>query len=186
MDTTQVSKGNILIAEPFLGDPNFERSVVLLCEHNAQGSFGFVLNQISHYTLKDVIDDDETYIDMPLYVGGPVEQNTLHFIHRLGDVIEDSIQISEGLYWGGNYEQLKTLLNIGKVQEKDIRFFVGYSGWAEGQLDQELSEKVWIVSKTEASFIFDTPAKEFWRSILRNMGGKHKMLSNYPIDPRLN
>lgn len=184
MDT--VAKGNILIAKPFLGDPNFERSVVILCEHNEQGSFGFVLNQLSSYTLQDIIEDEETYTQAPIYIGGPVEQNTLHFIHRLGDVIEDSQKVVDDLYWGGNYEQIKTLLNIGKIEEKDIRFFVGYSGWAAGQLDRELEEDAWVITTTEAAFIFDTPADKFWRSILRNMGGKHRILSNYPIDPRLN
>ena len=185
MNELKPSQGRLLIAEPFLGDPNFERSVVLVCEHNESGTFGFVLNQTTHLLLKDVIED-EIYAQIPLHIGGPVEQNTLHFVHRMGAVIEDSVQIGEGLYWGGDFEQLRSLLNMGTVTEQDVRFFIGYSGWGSGQLDGELTQNAWIVTETDADFIFDTPANQFWRGILRRMDGKYKALSNYPTDPRLN
>src|SRR6218665_3318782 len=98
-------KNKILIAEPFLGDPNFERSVVLLCEHNAEGSFGFVLNQESSLRLADVVEG--VYADFPLYIGGPVEQNTLHFIHRLGDMVDNTVEIGNGIYWSGDFESFR-------------------------------------------------------------------------------
>lgn len=186
MTKQQVNKGNLLIAEPFLGDPNFERSVILLCEHDEHSSLGFILNQTTELRFQDVMEDEETYTDMPLYIGGPVEQNTLHFIHRLNHLVEDSIEILDGLHWGGNYEQVKTLINIGKIQESDIRFFLGYSGWTGGQLAKELADNAWVVSQIDSKFIFDTAPKNLWRSVLRRMGGKHKIMSNYPIDPRLN
>ncbi|MFN3849231.1 MAG: YqgE/AlgH family protein [Spirosomataceae bacterium] len=178
------SKGKLLIAEPFLGDPNFERSVVLLCEHNENGSFGFVLNQQTNLKLEDVIDD--VYADFPLFLGGPVEQNTLHFIHRLGDIIDGTIDIGNGLFWTGDFDSVRSLLNIGKIKENDIRLFIGYSGWSEGQLESEMKRNSWIVSETDANFIFDTPTDQFWRSVLKRMGGEYKVLSNYPTDPRLN
>lgn len=178
------SKGKLLIAEPFLGDPNFERSVVLLCEHNENGSFGFVLNQQTNLKLEDVIDD--VYADFPLFLGGPVEQNTLHFIHRLGDIIDGTIDIGNGLFWTGDFDSVRSLLNIGKIKENDIRLFIGYSGWSEGQLEFEMKRNSWIVSETDANFIFDTPTDQFWRSVLKRMGGEYKVLSNYPTDPRLN
>jgi len=185
MDQKNIQKGNILIAEPFLGDDNFERSVVLLCEHNQEGSFGFVLNQATKMTLADVLED-VTSAEMPLYIGGPVEQNTLHFLHRLPDLLDHTVEVQEGLYWGGDFEQVTSLINMGKITENDIRFFLGYSGWGEGQLANELSENVWITTQAASAFIFETAADQFWRSILRNMGGRHKVLSNYPTDPRLN
>lgn len=183
-----LDKGYLLIAEPFLGDTNFERTVILLCEHDKNGSLGFILNQKTTFELKDVIEDVEENndINQPLFIGGPVQQNTLHFIHRLGTQIEDSVEISEGLYWGGNYEQITRLLTLGKIQAKDIRFFLGYSGWSQGQLENELTQNSWIMSEAETTFIFDTTPDQFWRSILKKMGGKHKALANYPIDPRLN
>jgi putative transcriptional regulator len=178
-------KGNLLIAEPFIGDPNFERTVVLLCEHNEEGSFGFVLNQICEFTLNQVLEEP-LYTDMPLSFGGPVAQNTLHFIHRLGNQIDDAQQITAGVYWGGDFEQIRTLLQIGKLTENDVRFFVGYSGWSSGQLLQEIKEKVWITTPADTTLLFDTESPELWRTILKRMGGRYKMLSNYPIDPRLN
>lgn len=179
-----LSKGKLLIAEPFIGDKNFERSVIILCEHNDRGSFGLVLNQKTELILDDVIDG--VYGDLPLYLGGPVEQNTLHFIHRLGDEIEGTIDIGNGLFWSGNFESVKTLINIGKIKDADIRLFIGYSGWASQQLENEMKQNSWIVSDSDVDLIFNTPSNEFWRAVLRRMGGEYKVLSNYPTDPRLN
>jgi putative transcriptional regulator len=184
MPAQKPAKGKLLIAEPFLGDPNFERSVVFLCEHNERGTFGLVLNQGTNLYLNDVLPDP-VVSNLPLYVGGPVEQNTLHFIHRLS-FLEDAVEISAGLFWSGDYEQIMSLLNIGKITEQDVRFFVGYSGWSAGQLEDELSKDAWIVSETDAAFIFETPAEQFWRAVLRRMGGEYRIKSHYPIDPRLN
>jgi putative transcriptional regulator len=185
----EIRKGQLLVSEPFLGDPNFERTVVLVCEHGDDGSFGFVLNKFTEVNLKDAleeINDLNASEDIKLYIGGPVEQNTLHFIHRLGDHIEGSILIAEGVWWGGNYEQIKTMLELNAISSQDIRFFIGYSGWGAGQLDSEVTEKAWIVADTVAEFIFLTPPDKLWREVLKNMGGKYKEISNYPIDPRLN
>lgn len=184
MSVEKIAKGKLLIAEPYLGDANFERSVVFLCEHNDNGSFGLVLNQTTSLTLNDVLQEPVA-TDLPLYVGGPVEQNTLHFLHRL-PFVEDKIEVSTDLYWSGDFEQIVSLLNIGKISERDIRFFIGYSGWSAGQLMQEIERNAWIVASTTPAFIFDTAPEQFWRQILRNMGGEYRVKSNYPTDPRLN
>ncbi len=176
--------GRLLIAEPFLGDPNFERSVILLCEHTDEGSFGLVMNQLSNLKLQDVIDD--IFMEFPVYVGGPVEYNTLHYVHRLGNLIPDSVELGNNLYWSGDFDAIKTMINIGKIKEDDIRFFLGYSGWGAGQLDSEMKKNSWVVSETEADIVFESSPKEFWRKVLRNMGGSYKVMSNYPTDPRLN
>jgi putative transcriptional regulator len=181
-----VTKGAILISEPFLKDPNFGRSVVLICEHETnQGSFGLILNQTSNLNLDDVLEEN-IYPDVPLFVGGPVHHNTLHYVHRRPDLIDGGIEIMEGVTWGGNFQQVKTLLNNGVLSPKDIRCFIGYSGWDENQLDNELKKDSWIVSQTTADFIFDTPTEHFWRTMLKEMGGSFKVLANYPSDPRLN
>ena len=179
-----ITNGSLLIAEPFLGDSNFERSVVLVCEHNHEGTFGLVLNQSSNVTLSDVLDD--VYPDFPLLVGGPVQQNTLHFIHSRPDLVDGSVRVMDGLYWSGNFEQVKRAVNVGTLNEQNARFFIGYSGWDAGQLATELKQNTWIVTRTDSTFVFDTPADKFWRSVLKQMGGKFKEFSNYPIDPRLN
>ncbi|MCU0443799.1 MAG: YqgE/AlgH family protein [Microscillaceae bacterium] len=185
MTNLKPSAGRLLIAEPFLGDPNFERSVVLMCEHDERGSFGLVLNQTTDFALKDVWDATP-YSDIPIYVGGPVQQNSLHFVHRIGHHIRHSIEIKKGLFWSGDFDQVIDMLNLGTIQEEDILFFAGYSGWSGGQLERELSENAWIVTEVEPNFLFDTPANQLWREILKRMGGEYKVKANYPIDPRLN
>lgn len=182
--SSTVTNGDLLIAEPFMGDTNFERSVVLVCEHNTLGTFGLVLNQLTDVHLSDVIED--IHPDLPLFVGGPVQQNTLHFIHRRPDLIDSSICIVDGLYWSGDFEQIKQAVNLGTLTDRDVRFFIGYSGWEEGQLDAELLQKAWIISRTKADFLFDTPTNEFWREVLKRMGGEYKSIAHYPLDPRLN
>lgn len=178
-------KGSLLISEPYLPDPNFERTVVYLCEHSEEGSFGFVLNKVSEVFLEDLLENIYDYKERVL-VGGPVEQNTLHFLHR-AEYLSGGIEISKGIFWGGNFEQLVSLINSGQIIKNDFRFFVGYSGWGEGQLDRELKEDSWIVAKNATpELIFDEDPEDLWREVLKKMGGRYNLYSNYPIDPRLN
>lgn len=180
-----VSKGTLLIAKPFLGDPNFERGVILMCEHNEQGSFGFVLNQTTDLYLGDVLEET-IYQDITLHLGGPVEKNTLHFIHRRPDLVNGGTEIMKDVYWGGDFNSVKTLLNLNTLKQEDVMFFIGYSGWSGGQLDDEIKQDSWIISSTTSDFLFSTPPGNFWREILRNMGGEYRSIAHYPIDPRLN
>jgi putative transcriptional regulator len=179
------TKGCILVSEPYLPDPNFERTIILLCEHNEEGSFGFVLNKPSHAKIADVMDSIKDF-DAQVYVGGPVQQDTLHYIHRL-HAIEDAVEIGEGIYWGGNFEQLNSLLDSRKLAAHDVKFFLGYSGWSEGQLEEELKANSWIVSgHVDEKLVFETNAEIMWQMALKAMGGRFSVYSNYPVDPRLN
>ncbi|RIJ41645.1 YqgE/AlgH family protein [Pontibacter oryzae] len=178
--------GSILISEPYLGDPNFERSVVLLCSHvEDEGSFGLVLNRASNLNLSDVLDVFSDDFDMTLGIGGPVQYNTLHYIHRLPG-LHQAVKLAQDVYWGGDFEMLRTMIDTGQVKKDDIRFFLGYSGWTPGQLQEEIDKNVWIVNNNAANKLFNLDTETLWRSILREMGGKFKVLSNYPDDPRLN
>jgi putative transcriptional regulator len=159
--------------------------VILICEHGQDGSLGFVLNQISELRLEDLGEDFEN-IDMPLYIGGPVDHNTLHFIHTLGDKIENSIKLNDRYYWSGNMQFVLDSLRLGIYNESQIRFFLGYSGWSRGQLERELKAKTWVNVTSYDDDLFDLDIKNMWRTILNNQGGKLKEISNYPIDPRLN
>ena len=178
--------GDLLISEPFLHDPNFDRTVILVCENGEDGTFGLVVNKMTDVLLDEVMNGSFDFSGR-LNLGGPVEQNTLHYIHRIKTPIDGAIQIGEGLYWSGDYEQIKLLIKSGLVGEGDIKFFLGYSGWSEGQLRKELDSQSWFVKpKATAEQIFDLNEDELWRSILTEMGGKYKVFSNYPSDPRLN
>lgn len=183
---TAPKPGHLLISEPFLQDENFVRSVVLVCEHNDNGSFGLVLNKLSILKLNELIDELENF-DLEVYVGGPVEQNTLHFIFSSEHQLEGSIPLGNDLWWGGDFDQLVLRLNQREISFDDIRFFIGYSGWASGQLDAELEENTWILCDSlDTADIFHASPDELWRIILKNMGGEYQLLANYPIDPRLN
>ena len=146
MIITKPKKGHLLIAEPsIIGDLSFNRSVILLADYNEQGSIGFILNKPLEYTLNDLIP--ETDAQFKVHNGGPVEQDNLYFIHQVPELIPDSIEISNGVFWGGNFEIVLQLLEDKKLATTDIRFFLGYSGWDAKQLDNELESNAWIISE---------------------------------------
>lgn len=177
-------KGRLLISEPFLPDPNFERTVVLLCEHNEEGSFGFVVNKPSILRLNEVIE--EMRFNDVVFVGGPVQQDTLHFLHRNTN-IENAVMIRESIFWGGDFENLVVQIDTAGIKSADIRFYLGYSGWGAGQLEAELQEDSWIVCDyVTDELLFDTEPEMIWRKALDNMGGRFSIYSKYPLDPRLN
>ena len=177
--------GKLLVSEPFLPDPNFERTIILMCEHNEDGSFGFVLNKPSLSKVAEVLDDLNKFEGMA-FVGGPVQQDTLQYIHRIPN-IEHAVEIMEGVFWGGNFEKICLLVETNQISEADVKFFLGYSGWTAGQLNEELKENTWIVSdQLDASLIFETDAEIMWQKALKLMGGRFSIYSNYPVDPRMN
>lgn len=173
-----------MIAKPYLGDPNFERSVVLVCAHGEEGAFGLVLNQATDKVLSDFFED--VMADSPVFMGGPVENRTLHFLHIRGDIVEGAIELQEGLYWSGDFEQIKTLLNTGLLKENEIRFYLGYSGWGEGQIEKELQEDVWVLADGSVEVVFGSDTSQIWRNALRKLGGNYIIMANSPSDPRLN
>jgi putative transcriptional regulator len=180
------AKGDLLISEPFLPDPNFKRTVILICAHSKEGTFGLVLNQSSMLHFDDVIEEVD-HFPKPLFIGGPVEQNTLHYLHRDGRELEGSEELGNGLFWGGDFEELLQKIELKTINPEDYKFFVGYAGWTAGQLEEEIKEGSWFVAKNATpEQVFDMDPDTLWRSILKEMGGKYKMYSNYPIDPRLN
>ena len=185
-DKIEPRKGDLLISEPFLADPNFARTVILLCEHNDEGSFGFVLNKLSQIKLNELIEGVGDRQD-DIYIGGPVQQNTLQFIHRNDGLIEGGSEVRDGVFWGGNFEQMLTMMESKLIKPDDIKFFVGYSGWVSGQLKSELEINSWIISRNvNIEQIFDTDVNSLWKEVLNTMGGKFKIVANFPVDPRLN
>ncbi len=182
--------GSLLISQPFLGDPNFERTVVLLCSHSdTDGSFGLVLNRPANLQLSDVLElpggEALPAAATPLGVGGPVQPDTLHFLHQLPD-LPQAVDLGGGVAWGGHFERLLEGLVSGQVLPEQVRLYVGYSGWTAGQLAEEVKENVWIIEPNAAAKVFTLTTDAFWQAILREKGGRYRMLSNYPSDPSLN
>ncbi|MFT4022304.1 MAG: YqgE/AlgH family protein [Flavihumibacter sp.] len=177
--------GVLLIADPFLKDPNFQRTVVFLCEHQAEGSFGFVLNRKYDYTL-DQLMASAAGMPLTVFYGGPVQMDTIHFLHRYPELIPGGFEVADGIYWGGDFEKAVQLLKSARISSLDIRFFIGYSGWSEGQLEGELNDKSWITSPGSSRLIFHHNLDAIWKEALNDLGGEYRQLVNYPIDPQLN
>jgi putative transcriptional regulator len=178
-----VAKTKLLIAQPFLQDKHFERSVILICEHENQGTFGFILTRPTNLAVSEVIEVSS--FDQILHIGGPVEQNTLHFIHTLPE-IPKALPLKDGVYWGGDFEYVKSLAIANRLNAENSRFFVGYSGWGKDQLLQEVQENSWFVVDYDLQFIFEQEGEKLWHNILKNLGGRYKVFANYPKDPKLN
>jgi putative transcriptional regulator len=178
--------GTLLISAPMMQDPNFRRSVVLLCEHQpGEGTFGLTLNRALDMTLGDVLDDVAAY-DPTLYLGGPVQRDTLHYLHTRPDDIPGGVPLPGGVHWGGNFETVQALARSGDASPANLRFFLGYAGWGPGQLEAELDEEAWITAPGAPDLLFDTDPDALWRTILRRMGGEYAVLANFPDDPRMN
>lgn len=178
-------KGRLLVAEPaILNDDSFNRAIILLTEHSDYNSVGFILNKPLEYCLNDLLPDIDCYFN--IYQGGPVEQDNLYFVHRIPELLDDSIEVANGIFWGGNFEQLKKALNEGLLDESDIRFFLGYSGWDKKQLLNELKEKSWFVAENDFENIFAKDEENLWKNKLLQQGGNYKLWANAPDDFNLN
>lgn len=180
-----IEPGTLLVADPFLKDPNFSRTVILMCEHQKEGSFGFVLNRLMDCSLAELVPDATT-LNIPICYGGPVQRDTLHFLHKRPDLISDGLPLTNEIHWGGNFSVVLELLEKEMILIDDIRFFLGYSGWAESQLDDEVKEHSWLVSTSTPALIFDTLPEMIWPAVLKHMGGEFEQMINFPIDPQLN
>lgn len=178
--------GRLLISEPFMMDPNFKRSVIFLTEFSTEGAMGYVLNHASNLLLGDIIPEI-SYSESPLFIGGPVGNNTLHFIHRCPDKIEGGTEIWDGIYWGGDFETVKQLANTYQLNNNDIRFFIGYSGWSAGQLEAELQEDTWIVAnKFSPDILFNHNEETLWKEVVVGLGSRYAHIANFPENPTLN
>jgi putative transcriptional regulator len=186
MISEKLKKGHLLIAEPsILGDLSFNRSVILLADHNDEGSVGFILNKPLEYTLMDLVPEIES--SFTIYNGGPVEQDNLYFIHSIPDLIPDSIEISNGIYWGGDFEKTRDLINSGEINKDTIRFFLGYTGWDANQLETEMNSNSWIlIENSYKQKILQKSSSNFWKEKIMELGGEYLIWSNAPENPMLN
>jgi len=180
-----IKTGAMLLASPSMADPNFRKGVVLLCEHSEEGSFGLILNRPLEVEGSPLEDELEGYAN-GLSFGGPVQPNTLHFIHQLFDDLPDAEPIAKGIYWGGDFERLKEIASDGDVANAKLRFFLGYTGWGAGQLEFEVTQNDWIVVESDEAFVFQQDPRKLWTSIMKKLGGDFELFANYPLDPRMN
>lgn len=179
MVENDVSSGHVLLAEPFMLDPNFKRAAVVLCEHSEEGSIGFIMNKPLDIELSELLSDFPEF-DAPIFFGGPVKTDTIHYIHNVGDLLDDSVKVVEGVYWGGDFNKLKFLIQSELIKPDNIRFFVGYSGWSEGQLKDEMSYGSWLLADMDANYLFRTKPDRLWQKVMYNKGNAFTVISQLP------
>jgi putative transcriptional regulator len=180
----ELTTGKLLIAEPFLSDPNFARAVILLCEHSDEGSVGFILNRSTELTLGDLLPDLYTPL-LPIYQGGPVQLDTLHMLHRMPEVFGGN-EVFPGIYWGGSYEALQDVIMNNEYKPDDLKLFVGYAGWSPGQLEKEMKDGSWLVTDVSEDLLFEAEAQTAWKQAVKSLGRDFAHMLNLPLNPQLN
>jgi putative transcriptional regulator len=178
-------KGKILISEPFLPDTFFNRSIVYLTEHTAEGSVGFILNKKLDIKVNEAISGFDVCDDY-LNMGGPVAPDTLHYLHTAGDLVPNSVSVDGRIFWGGDIEKIKNLVAFKKLDNSKIRFFLGYSGWSAGQLDRELKENSWVIARIRSDLVMGNRGNDAWKQVLRTLKNKYRMWADFPDSPDMN
>ncbi|MDP4203377.1 MAG: YqgE/AlgH family protein [Bacteroidota bacterium] len=182
----QPSVGRLLVAEPFMNEPYFGRSVILLTQHSNLGSMGLVLNKPLKLYLHEILEGVKVEENIPVFCGGPVGSKSLFYLHNLPEVPQ-SFQITKNLYLGGDFEWLMDNLNAGLGAAAKVRFFLGYAGWDEGQLLDEIKHQSWLVTKLATEEILHMPGYEtLWSRSMQSLGGKYKRWAEFPQNPNLN
>lgn len=178
-DNLMLEKGILLLAEPFMPDPGFKRTVVLLCDYGKEGAVGFILNKPLNIDVHTLLNDFPEF-DGQAYYGGPVANDTLHYVHNVGHILDESMEIGQGIYWGGNFNQLKALIREGVIEQRNIQFFVGYSGWSPGQLEEEMEIQSWIKAPFYADYILGQVKIDLWSYAMQTLGPNYSILSELP------
>jgi len=181
----KAKKGRLLISEPSLNDSIFFKSVILLTHHNDAESIGLILNQPTKINLNEILNDIPLS-DFPVYIGGPVAKQSLHFIHTLGKLIPDSKRITDKIYFGGDFDTVIQLMHDKHITKDEIRFFVGYSGWDREQLNNEIREDSWIVENVKDNLCMKYSTPKLWSDIIKTKKIKYAIWTNMPKDPSLN
>ncbi len=184
--TVHIKSGKVLLAEPYMLDPNFRRAVVLVCEHSEDdGTVGFILNKPLNVKVHEIVADFPE-IQSPVHFGGPVATDSIHYFHNVGSLLDESIEVMRGVHWGGDFEKLKFLIQSKLILAHNIRFFVGYSGWSPGQLGTEMDYKSWIISDMHANYLFKSRPLILWKQILHHIGNTYSVIAQIPEPPCLN
>ena len=188
LPTSHPPPGVLLVAEPFLREDHFNHAVITLVEYaRRKSAMGLVLNKPTGYTLGEAIDGINDDVDTPIYCGGPVACDRLFYLHSLGNELPNSRKLSDDLFIGGDFDSVKAYVNMGLPTEGLIRFFVGYSGWDPGQLEEEIRTHVWAVAPRPAnSEILREDGDSFWYHIVRTMGTPYRNWLYHPLNPQFN
>jgi putative transcriptional regulator len=183
----KVDPGTLLAAWPDLMDPNFMHSVVLLCNHQAEGAFGLVVNRPMGVTTDKLLPEHPLLnrLRLPVHLGGPVDHSTLHLVHTLPEQIPGGLPICGELTLGGDLDALGKMIDDGRDKDEllaRVRLFLGYSGWAAGQLETELSVGSWVPAPFSSEAIFASDPQLVWRNVVRSVRTELPWLEDMPPD----
>lgn len=181
-DKPKYLKGQLLLDSGELGGSFFQRTVLLICQHDAEGAFGLVLNRTSGNKAGEMIVADlpDVLKEQPLFVGGPVQPTALSFLHS--DAFLPEATVLPNLSMG---HSLDSLVEIGESfsPTKKLKLFAGYAGWSPGQLESEMKRKAWLTHPASLELIFDTPPEKLWQTVLQTKGGwQNRLLAQSPED----
>ncbi len=188
MENGSYSKGSFLIANPVLPDPNFSRTVVLLCNHNEEGSFGLVINRNSGLKSTEVFASSEllTGYEGEVFIGGPVAPSQVFYLCRSSRSLPEMEEVCPGVHMGMSWEALETVLPDLPNPNEDLRFYMGYSGWGSGQLAGEMDQRSWLTCNASDPFVFTSPEQHIWPKVVQSLGKDYEYLLHAPVDPRNN
>ena len=167
----------LLLSMPQLEDPNFRRTVVLLCQHSAEGAWGLVLNRPTGQLAAEVVQMDPPLSrnsGLEIWIGGPVEPQRGCILIGEEPSGEEGIQLADGLYLSGSPALLRRLLE--EVPPPHTKLLMGYAGWGPGQLEAELTQSAWLIGELELDLVFDTDAAVLWETAIRRLGADPSML----------
>ena len=184
-NTLNIATGNVLISEPFMNDFHFRRSVILIIDHNEEGSLGVIFNKRLTIPFNEIVQGFPEF-NADVYLGGPVETDRIFFIHTVGEMIPDSHLISNGLYWSGNINVLKSMIKMDLIKPHEVRFYVGYAGWDGGQLRNELKANTWVVGRFTAKQLLRTMPGKMWSDFVKQIGKRYALWDKFPVNPSEN
>lgn len=163
----------LLVASPELADPNFKRSVILLCQHSREGSLGFIINRPLEVVLGKLLEDCsglDGLTEQPVYMGGPVQVNSGTIIYNGEGEHDESVHLGGGLYMTGSLEKLKRMCDESQSGPRFCRFFLGYAGWGQGQLEWEIRNHSWFCAPIDVQTVIGTPPDQLWDATMHRMG----------------
>lgn len=175
-----IYNGALLYATPFLFEPHLKHVVVLITEHNELDTTGFVINKMLGLKVNQVILD-KISLDVNVYLGGPVGQDELYYIHKKGEKVPGSRLIRDGFSWGGKFDVIKRMIDNGEMVADDIRFLIGYTGWAAHQLEDELNDDAWVKMNDKLSYSWQHA--DAWEKKMLSLGGRYALWSGFPPGP---
>ena len=181
-------KGHFLIANPVLPDPNFSRTVVLLCNHDEQGSFGLVINRLAPINAKEIFEEIEISGSSSgkIFIGGPVSPSQVFYLCRSKMPLPELDAICDDIYLGMSKELLDNLMTRIEDPHKNIRFYMGYSGWGAGQLAGEMERLSWLTCEAQSEFVFLENEESTWAYAVKSMGKDYEYLIKAPVNPQWN